>query len=233
MKLVVGLGNPGDKYRQTRHNVGFEVLGEVARRGGGGRATVKHQAELTELWVGQEKVLLACPLTFMNRSGQSVAAIVKFHKLELDDLLVVCDDLNLALGRIRLRGQGSSGGQKGLEDIIRALGSADFARLRVGIDAVPPGWDAADYVLSRFSAAEKPVVEQAIDRAAEAVSVWLQAGLLDAMNRFNSPIGQAAGERTAQSSAPSEPRKTREPREPRKTRGSEGGSGLPSDGSVE
>jgi PTH1 family peptidyl-tRNA hydrolase len=190
MKVVVGLGNPGEKYDSTRHNVGFAVLAELGSRFSAARPQAKFQGELTEIRVGQEKVVLAYPLTYMNLSGRCVGPLLAFYKLPLDDLLVVCDDLSLPLGKIRLRGQGSSGGQKGLQDIIRVAGSQAFPRLRLGIGATPAGWETADFVLSKFSTDELPLVKQMVNRAAEAVVEWVQLGLGPAMNRFNRDSGQ-------------------------------------------
>jgi PTH1 family peptidyl-tRNA hydrolase len=185
MKLIVGLGNPGQKYKGTRHNIGFDVLAEIGRRFGFGLPRSKFNAEIAETVVQNEKLILLSPLTFMNLSGQSVRASVDFYKLDLADLIVVCDDLALSVGRLRIRPSGSAGGQKGLKDIINRLGTQEFARLRVGIGGPPPGWDAADYVLGKFNKEEKPEIEKAIGRAADAVEIWTTQGVQQAMNRFN------------------------------------------------
>lgn len=185
MKLVVGLGNPDRKYQGTRHNVGFMVLAELARRHGQGRPKAKFHGEVMEATLGGGKVLLLSPLTYMNRSGISVHEACGFHKLPLADLLVVCDDLNLPLAKLRFRAQGSSGGQKGLEDIIRRLGTEEFSRLRIGIGSPPEDWDAADYVLSKFTRIEIPHVENAVAHAADAVAEWAALGVHDCMNRYN------------------------------------------------
>ncbi len=186
MKLVVGLGNPGRKYEGTRHNVGFMVLAELARKYGTSRPKANFQGETVEAVLEGQKAVLLCPHTFMNLSGTSVVRARDFYKLEHEDLLVVCDDLNLPPAKLRLRGRGSSGGQKGLEDIIRRLGSDEFARLRIGIGTPPPEWDAADYVLSRFAKAEQPAIEEAVWRAADAAAFWAAAGVENCMNRYNS-----------------------------------------------
>ncbi|HUG92670.1 MAG TPA: aminoacyl-tRNA hydrolase [Planctomycetaceae bacterium] len=189
MKLVVGLGNPGAKYRGTRHNVGFDVLAEVARRLGGPAAALKFDAELADAFDGGEKVLLAAPQTYMNESGRAVRAICDFYQAATSDLLVVCDDINLDCGRLRMRPGGSDGGQKGLRDIINRLGTEEFARLRIGIGRPPGRMDAAAYVLSRFRTEEREVIDEAIQRAADGVEVWRRAGLEAAMNRVNAPEG--------------------------------------------
>src|SRR5262245_27422045 len=133
MKLVVGLGNPGRKYVGTRHNIGFAVLDELRRRGGSLRPRAAFEAEVVEFHLAGVKTLLAWPQTFMNLSGSSVLGLRDFYKLPNEDLLIVCDDLNLPLGKLRLRGSGSSGGQKGLDDILRRLSSDAVPRLRIGI----------------------------------------------------------------------------------------------------
>jgi PTH1 family peptidyl-tRNA hydrolase len=196
VKLVVGLGNPGPQYENTRHNVGFSVVAHLAKAAGEanltapaggdkGRGTGKFKAELTEIRLGGDKILLVRPRTYMNLSGQAVGPLLAFYKLPVTDLLVVCDDLSLPLGKLRLRASGSSGGQKGLQDIIRVAGVADVPRLRIGIGETPSGWDTADYVLSKFGPAETPIVEVAVANAAAAVEVWVTAGIAAAMNQFN------------------------------------------------
>jgi PTH1 family peptidyl-tRNA hydrolase len=185
MKLVVGLGNPERKYQGTRHNVGFLVLAEVGRRHGSGRPKAKFHGEVMEASLGGEKALLVSPLTYMNRSGISVQEARAFHKLATEDLLVVCDDLNLPLGKLRLRAGGSSGGQKGLDDIIRRLATEEFSRLRIGIGSPPEGWDASDYVLGKFTRLEIPHIEDAVSRAADAVACWATEGIGNCMNRYN------------------------------------------------
>lgn len=185
MKLVVGLGNIGKKYEATRHNVGFCVAAELARRHGSGTPRARFEGEVVEAAWNQQKLLLLCPHTYMNRSGLSVLAAKDFYKLELSDLVVVCDDFSLPLAKIRVRTKGSSGGQKGLEDVIRRLGSEEFPRLRIGIGPTPPGWDSADYVLSRFTAEERVDVDRAVARAADAVEVWVRDGIDACMNQYN------------------------------------------------
>lgn len=186
MKLVVGLGNPGRKYEGTRHNVGFEVVYELARRwAGGNRPKTSFQGELVDATVGRERSVLLCPQTFMNRSGHSVVLARDFYKLTNDELLVICDDFALPLGQMRCRPKGSSGGQNGLKDIIRALGTEDVPRLRVGIGPVPPAWVTADFVLSKFSKDEQSEIGVTVQRAADAVETWAQEGIAACMNRYN------------------------------------------------
>jgi len=183
VKLVVGLGNPGKRYEGTRHNVGFEVIDELARRLGVAMAVEKFHG-----WFGKgvykaDDVVLLKPTTFMNRSGRSVLAAGRFYKLELPDLLVISDDVALPVGRLRIRRSGSAGGHNGLEDIVDALGSQDFSRLRVGVGG-PTGPSAA-YVLSPFEEAERPIVRKAVTRAADAVECWMERGVDAAMNDYN------------------------------------------------
>ncbi|HEY6563724.1 MAG TPA: aminoacyl-tRNA hydrolase [Pirellulaceae bacterium] len=185
MKLVVGLGNPGRKYEGTRHNVGFEVLRELASRQGVTPREKFHGDWLETSW-GTERVGLLMPRTYMNVSGKSVHAAVEFFRVELAELLVVSDDFHLDLGRLRIRRTGSAGGQKGLADIIRQLGTDQFARLRIGSGSPPATWDPADFVLSRFTEHERPSMQASIQAAADAVVVWIQEGVEAAMNRYNS-----------------------------------------------
>ncbi len=185
MKLVVGLGNPGKKYNGTRHNVGYELIGQFGANYDTGRPKSKFNAELVETTIKNEKTVLACPLTFMNLSGQTVVEAVNFYKLQLDDVLIVCDDFNLDVGRLRFRPGGSSGGQNGLEDIIRRLGSREFARLRIGVGKPPPGWNVSNYVLGRFDTTDRETITQSINRAVNAVEHWVEFGIQSAMNQFN------------------------------------------------
>ncbi len=185
MKLVVGLGNPGRKYEQTRHNIGFAVLGQLARKYSVGGVKAKFHGEVVEANLNSERALLLSPLTYMNRSGQSVRAAKDFYKIANEDILVLCDDLNLPLAKLRFRTQGSAGGQKGLGDIIRQLGTEDFSRLRIGIGSPPEGWDWADFVLSKFTKTELPDIEEAVFASVDAVAVWACEGTEPCMNRYN------------------------------------------------
>jgi peptidyl-tRNA hydrolase, PTH1 family len=185
MKLIVGLGNPGSRYTGTRHNIGFEVIAELARRHAAGSPREKFQAELAEATIAGEKTLLMCPLTFMNLSGQAVQPARDFYKIENNDLLVVCDDFALPLGKLRIRAQGSAGGQKGLDDIIRRLGTDELPRLRIGIGPLPENWEAANFVLGKFSKEEAAEATEMVKRSADAVASWIRDGLAKAMNQYN------------------------------------------------
>jgi PTH1 family peptidyl-tRNA hydrolase len=186
MKLIVGLGNPGRKYQGTRHNVGYLVLAALARRFGNASPREKFRGEVMEAEIGGQKVLLLSPTTYMNLSGESVAEARNFYKISPADLLVVCDDLNLPLGKLRIRPRGSSGGQKGLDDIIRRLGDEGFPRLRLGIGSPPENQDWTVFVLSKFNAEEQCEVDRAIARAVAAVEDWVRQGIDSCMNQFNS-----------------------------------------------
>ncbi len=198
MKIVVGLGNPGKEYVGTRHNVGFEVVEQFASRlgwiGTPGQFQSSAKKKFNALALdgnvqlqsgGTEKVLLLEPLTYMNLSGQSVQAAMAFYNVFPQDLMVVLDDLALPTGRLRVRGSGSSGGHNGLKDIQRAIGTDQYPRLRLGIDAPPERVPGKDYVLGRFSDAQRQLLDPAIARSCGAILTWIDQGLNAAMNQFN------------------------------------------------
>ena len=186
LKVVVGLGNPGAKYEGTRHNVGFDVLNLLSQKLSAPMPKAKYDGQLTTATYAGNKILLVWPLTYMNQSGRCVSAVAQFYKINVEqDLMVVCDDLSLPLGKIRIRAKGSAGGQKGLNDILRATGSQSVARTRIGIDQPPPQWDTADYVLGRFRENEKEVVTETISRACDAILDWCSHDLAHCMNRYN------------------------------------------------
>lgn len=197
MKLVAGLGNPGPRYTGSRHNVGFLVVDELARRW---RVSVdkydrRWEAQIGESQRGDQRVLLLKPQTYMNLSGRAVLAAHRFYKLETSDLIVVCDDMALPVGRIRVRATGTGGGQKGLENILLRLSSTDIARLRIGIGQAPAAF-ASQYVLGRFAPEDKQPIEDAIVSAADAVECWLSKGIDAVMTRFNAkPGGRDRGEK--------------------------------------
>ena len=184
MKIIVGLGNPGPEYKLTRHNVGYMVLEELAARHPVERQESKFEAVIGHLRIKGERVLLVKPLTYMNLSGSSVQPLVRWHKLDLADLMVVYDDMDLPLGAIRIRPSGGSGGHKGIKSIMERLASSDFARTRIGIGH-PSDREAADWVLGRFTAAEKELVDQTIKQAADALEKWVQNGIVEVMNTYN------------------------------------------------
>jgi PTH1 family peptidyl-tRNA hydrolase len=190
MKLIVGLGNPDNKYEDTRHNVGFMVVDALAERFGATVRRKKFNALTEEIHAEGTKLLMMKPQQYMNRSGHAVATAVGFYKLSPADVLVVTDDMALDVGRIRLRAKGSAGGHNGLKDIIARLGSDEFPRLRVGIGD-SGRMDAAAYVLSRFSAEEREVIDKAVQTSVDAICCWLRDGVDLAMTRYNAKNGSS------------------------------------------
>ncbi|MBM3499047.1 MAG: aminoacyl-tRNA hydrolase [Armatimonadetes bacterium] len=186
MRCLVGLGNPGSAYAATRHNVGFQVVDALAARHGIDVAKRRHQALLGRGRIGEVEVLLVKPQTFMNDSGLAVRRVLEYYRLEPCHLLVVCDDINLDLGQLRLRRAGSPGGQKGLRSIGQHLGRTDFVRLRIGVGRLETGRDATGFVLSPFRASEREAADDALQQAADAVECALREGLEAAMGRYNS-----------------------------------------------
>jgi PTH1 family peptidyl-tRNA hydrolase len=184
MKVVVGLGNPGSRYAGTRHNVGYAVVDSLAESPRAGRFQSRFQAQVAELIEEPHKVLLVKPETFMNLSGRSVRQVVDFFQVPLADLLVVCDDINLPPGKLRFRARGSHGGHNGLRDIQNHLGTTEYPRLRIGVDA-PRDGDAVDHVLGRFPPSQRPIIEEANARAVQAVVVWMHQGIEACMNEYN------------------------------------------------
>ncbi|RTR29815.1 aminoacyl-tRNA hydrolase [Deinococcus radiophilus] len=191
MKLIAALGNPGEKYAQTRHNVGWLVADELVRRAGAGWRK-QPEAETCELRLGQavgqpgEKVLLVKPLTYMNASGRAVVPLLTYYRLDATDLLVVQDDLDSPFGLMKLKLGGRHGGQNGVRDIIRLLGTQDFARLKLGISRPPAGRDPADWVLSKWAEEERTPLGQLVGLGADAAGVWATQGLEAAQGRYNS-----------------------------------------------
>lgn len=184
MRLVVGLGNPGARYRHTRHNVGFLVVDRLAARWNVTLAGRRHQAETGLGTVAETRVVLAKPVTFMNLSGEAVGKLRRAHRLAPPAIIAVYDDLDLPLGQVRVRGEGGAGGHNGVASLIATLGRG-FPRVRVGIGRPPPGVDPVEYVLEPFAAAERPLVEAAVERAADGVESLLREGVERTMNTFN------------------------------------------------
>ena len=184
MKLVVGLGNPGKRYHGTRHNVGYAVIDALAAGPGVSGFQSRFDSELAVLHDGSDKVLLQKPETFMNLSGRAVRQAVDFYQLPLSELLVVCDDFNLPLGKLRFRAKGTHGGHNGLRDIQNHLGTTEYARLRLGVDA-PPDDEAIDFVLGRFRPSEKRAIADAVAQAVQGVLLWVRQGIGPCMNQYN------------------------------------------------
>jgi len=184
VKLIVGLGNPGAQYRGTRHNIGFAVIDEIARRAAVGFESAPAEAVIAKWRRPEGGALLAKPLTFMNLSGQAVGELARYFKVDVPDVLIVVDEVQLPLGRLRARARGSAGGHNGLKSVIAHLGD-DFSRLRIGVGRGEQQRDLADHVLSRFEKEEAPEVERMTTRAADAAEMFITSGIEAVMNAFN------------------------------------------------
>ena len=185
MKLIVGLGNPTPQYEKTRHNVGFEVIDVIADAYNIAVDTAKHKGLCGKGKIAGESVVLLKPMTFMNLSGESVVSIANYYKILPEDILVIYDDINLDVGRLRVREKGGAGGHNGIKHIIASLGTDTFPRIRVGVGMKPPRMDLADYVLSRFGKDEQSVMEQGYDKACKAAELIVMGEIAKAMNDYN------------------------------------------------
>ncbi|NLD50862.1 MAG: aminoacyl-tRNA hydrolase [Clostridiaceae bacterium] len=183
--IVVGLGNPGQKYECTRHNVGFDTIELLGRKHGITVNKLKHKALSGEGSIGGRRVMLVKPQTFMNLSGESVRDIVDWYKVSVENILVIYDDIDLPLGKLKIRPKGSSGTHNGMRSVIYQLQSDEFPRIRIGIDKPPEGWELSNFVLSRFSGDDRKKIEEIIGKAADAVEEILRSGIDQAMNRYN------------------------------------------------
>lgn len=183
--VIVGLGNPGNKYENTRHNVGFRAIDAISKKYGIKVDRVKYKAIVGEGEIGGEKVLLVKPQTFMNLSGESVREIVQWYKLPVENIIVIYDDVDIAVGTVRIRPSGSSGTHNGMKSVIYQLQADRFPRIRIGIGKAPDGWDLADYVLGNFTNEEAADIDEAVTRAANAVETLISAGVEAAMNLYN------------------------------------------------
>lgn len=185
MKLIVGLGNPGKNYENTRHNIGFEVIDALSEKLDIPLSQAKFKGMFGSGIVKGEKVILLKPLTYMNLSGESIRAVMDFYQIDLENLLVIYDDLDLPTGRIRLRQKGSAGGHNGIKSTIAHAGSQEFKRIRMGISRPQNGMPIVDYVLGKFTKEEQPEMETAVRKAVEACEAWLEIPFLQVMNSFN------------------------------------------------
>jgi peptidyl-tRNA hydrolase, PTH1 family len=185
VKLVVGLGNPGEAYVHTRHNFGYLVADRLAEALGCGSASERFGAEILEARLPADRIAIVKPLTYMNHSGEAVGAALRYYRLGLEDLLVVHDDLELDPFRVQVKVGGGHGGHNGLKSVNAHVGSPDYARVRMGVGRPPPRMDPADYVLARFPAAEKSEVDACVARATEAAKMVVLLGAVKAMNEFN------------------------------------------------
>ena len=185
MYVVVGLGNPGKQYDKTRHNVGFDVIDILAEEYGISVSKIKHKALIGEGRVGTEKVLLVKPQTYMNLSGETLIDIYNYYKVDMENIIVIYDDIDLDVGKIRIRKKGSGGTHNGMRSITKCLGSTDFPRVRVGVSKPRPGQDLADFVLSRFRKEEADDVQLGLEKAAKSVDVMIRENIDLAMNKYN------------------------------------------------
>ena len=194
MKLIVGLGNPGPEYRDTRHNVGFKVVDELARRHGVNSWNEKFGGLEARIRIADVPAILSKPLSFMNLSGSAVQQFSAFYKVESPEILVIVDDVELPLGRLRARGEGGAGGHNGLKSVISSLGTEKFARLRVGVGRGNAGSNLSNFVLGRFTADEQEIITAAVLRAADATELFIERGIGPAMNMFNAAPKQDSAE---------------------------------------
>ena len=185
MKIIAGLGNPGTQYVATRHNIGFEVIERLAYETGIRLDKKKHRAILGQGQIGGEKVILLQPQTYMNLSGESIRLTMDFYSLTPQDVVVVYDEISIALGQLRIREKGSAGGHNGMKNIIAHLGTQEFVRFRVGVGPQIPGMDSADFVLKRMSKDEMKIAADMALRAAEAITAYMEQGIAYAMNHYN------------------------------------------------
>lgn len=186
MYLIAGLGNPDKKYEATRHNIGFETIDLLAHKENIPLNKLKHKAIIGDGKICGERVIIAKPQTYMNLSGESIREIVSFYKIPVDNVIIICDDINIETGRIRIRPKGSDGGHNGLKSIIYRLSSDDFIRIRMGVGAPKnENYDLADYVLGKFSKEEIEVLTPVANKVTEAVETIIQKGVAEAMNKFN------------------------------------------------
>jgi PTH1 family peptidyl-tRNA hydrolase len=185
IKMIVGLGNPGPRYAKNRHNIGFQIVDELAEKHGLRFDKRQFKAQIALGNIEGQRVLLVKPQTYMNLSGEAVQPLARYYKIELEDLMVVFDDMDLPVGVIRLRPFGGAGGHNGMKSIIQRLGGQGFPRLRVGVGRPPGRMDAAAYVLQDFSDDEEAIMAQVRDRAVQALETWLESGIDAAMNAFN------------------------------------------------
>ena len=186
MKLIVGLGNPGREYELTRHNIGFMAIDELAKRWNISLNEQKFKGVFGAGFVNGEKVILLKPLTYMNLSGESIRPLMDYYKMDVEDFVVMYDDLDIPVGKLRLRMKGSAGGHNGVKSTISHLGTQEFQRIRMGIDRPKNGMKVVDYVLGRFTSEEIPDVNHSIEKAADACEEWLNKPFLQIMNTFNS-----------------------------------------------
>lgn len=185
MYFVIGLGNPGSQYDSTRHNIGFEVVERFGYDNGIKVNIKKHRAIIGQGVVCGEKVMLVKPQTYMNLSGECISELLSFYKEEINNLIIIYDDTSLDIGKLRIRIKGSAGGHNGIKSIISHLGTNEFTRIKFGVGEKPPGWDLANYVLSRFQKEELPIIVDTVEQASKAIEMIISSDVETAMNVFN------------------------------------------------
>ena len=185
MKLIIGLGNPGKLYENTRHNIGFNVIDALAEKWSAPLNQSKFNGMYTVVHRPEGKVILLKPLTYMNLSGECVRPLMDYYDIDVEDIVVIYDDLDLETGKLRLREKGSAGGHNGIKSLIQHLGTQQFNRIRVGVSRPPAGMKVADYVLSKFSKDDQPIVQDAVKKSVDAVEASLSKKFIDVMNQFN------------------------------------------------
>jgi len=185
MTIIAGLGNPTNEYNGTRHNVGFDTIGELSSKWSMSVDKKEARSLTGKGYFRSEKIILCKPQTFMNLSGESIGVLSDYYRVPTDNIIVICDDINLPLGQLRIKPRGSAGGHNGLKSIISRLGTEEFIRVRIGVGEKPMDMDLADYVLSRFNKEEEPIIRDAEKRAAEAIEMILSKGIAAAMETYN------------------------------------------------
>lgn len=185
MYIIVGLGNPGDKYQATRHNIGWDAITRLSDDYNIPLNFKGHKALCGKGFIGGEKVLLAQPLTYMNLSGESVRELMDYYKVTPQEIIVIYDDISLDVGQLRIRKKGSAGGHNGIKSIINHLGCDDFLRIKIGVGDKPKDWDLADYVLSRFLDEEQEIIRRSLKDTSDACKIIITEGIEDAMNQYN------------------------------------------------
>lgn len=185
VKLIVGLGNPGKEYEETRHNIGFKVIDELSKNLQIPLNETKFKGLFGKGNINGTQVILLKPMTYMNLSGEAVGALMNFYKIPTDELLVIYDELDLPVGKIRLRYKGSAGGHNGIKSIIQHIGTQEFNRIRIGIDRPERGMPVANYVLSKFKKEDLPVMQEMVEKSAKACEEWIEKPFLEVMNIYN------------------------------------------------
>lgn len=185
MYIIVGLGNPGKKFEHTRHNAGFDAIDRLADKHGIKIDKLKHKALIGEGRIGSEKVILVKPQTYMNLSGESIVSVCQFFKPEYDHMIVMYDDIDLDVGKLRIRKKGSAGSHNGMKSIIKSISTQEFPRIRIGVSKPTEGWDLADFVLSRLSSEDSKAFDESLDRAVLTVEEIISSGIEPAMNKYN------------------------------------------------